>query len=110
MLWVPFTVIAVLVHLVALYLPGAAGATTPAGWDKVAHVLLFAVPVWLLGWLSGRVWPVVWIFAVHAVVSEVVQARFVPYREGSGWDAVADLAGIVLAVGLLDWQRRRGRG
>jgi len=34
-------------------------------------------------------------------VSEVVQWRFVPYRDGDVWDAVADLVGIGLAVFVL---------
>ncbi|MFZ0528993.1 MAG: hypothetical protein WAL91_00480 [Propionicimonas sp.] len=97
-------------HLVALYLPGTpdGGLELPAfpGADKVVHALLFAVPVYLLGRLTGRVWLWAAIFAAHAVASEVVQWRFVAYRDGDPRDALADLVGIGLAVFLL---RRRSR-
>ncbi len=93
---------AVLAHLLALYLPGSPEPSFDLpGADKVVHVLLFAVPVWLLGRLTGRVWLVAGVFAAHAVVSELVQHWFIPYRSGDPFDLVADLVGIGLAVWLL---------
>ncbi|MCW5952773.1 MAG: hypothetical protein KIT69_11005 [Propionibacteriaceae bacterium] len=91
--------LAVAVHLVALYLPGAPepGFDLP-GADKVVHVLLFAVPVWLLGRLTGRVGLVAAIFAVHAVASELVQHWFLPHRTGDPLDLLADLVGISSAL------------
>lgn len=102
------SVAAVLVHLVALYLPGSPepGFELP-GADKVAHVLLFALPVWLLGRLTGRVWLIAGVFSAHAVVSELIQHWFLPHRSGDPLDLLADLAGIALAVALL--LTRRGR-
>ncbi len=98
------------VQLLALYLPGSAeGPLELAGLpgaDKVVHAFLFGVPVYLLGRLTRRVGLVAIGFAVHAVVSELVQRWFVPYRDGDPLDALADLAGIGLAVLLL---RRRPR-
>ncbi|MDQ7992730.1 MAG: VanZ family protein [Propionicimonas sp.] len=99
-------VLAVAVHLVALYLPSAPEAGVgPPGLDKVAHVLLFAVPVWLIGALTGRVWLVAAVFAGHAVVSELVQHWFLPHRDGDPFDLLADLVGIAAAVALLATRR-----
>ena len=64
-------------------------------------MLLFAAPVYLLGRLTGRVGLVAALFAVHAVASELIQWRFIPYRDGDPWDLVADLVGIGLAVLVL---------
>jgi VanZ family protein len=107
-----FAGVAVAVHLVALYLPGDPQGTIELPWlpgaDKVVHALLFGVPVYLLGVLTRRVGLVAGVFAVQAVVSELVQWRFVPYRDGDPFDALADLVGIGLAV-LFLLRRRRPR-
>jgi VanZ family protein len=90
------------VQLVAVYLPGSPDGGLELPWlpgaDKVVHFLIFAIPVYLFGRLSGRVGLVAGLFAVHAVVSELVQWRFIPYRDGDVWDAVADLLGIGAAA------------
>jgi VanZ family protein len=52
-------------------------------------------------------WVVV-LCAVHAPLSEWVQSHFLPQRDGSVWDAVADLVGV--AVGAILPIRRSGRG
>lgn len=94
-------------HLVALYLPGSPepGGPEIPGLDKVAHVLLFAVPAFGLWRLAGRWWPIA-LLVLHAPVSELVQSRFVPLREGDPLDLAADLAGIALGA----WAARRWRG
>lgn len=100
--------LAVVVHLLALYWPvSPSGPAEIPGLDKLVHAALFAVPVWLLGRLTGRVWLVAGVFAVHAVVSELVQASFLPFRDGDVFDAAADLAGIALAVLVLKRTNRR---
>ncbi len=76
----------------AVYLPGrpATALSSCPGYrvpTRSVHVLLFAVPVYLLGRLTGRVGLVAALFAVHAVVSELIQWRFIPYRDGDPWDA-----------------------
>jgi hypothetical protein len=90
------------VQLVAVYLPGSPDGGLELSWlpgaDKFVHFLIFAIPVYLFGRLSGRVGLVAGLFAVHAVVSEFVQWRFIPYRDGDVWDAVADLLGIGAAA------------
>lgn len=102
--------LAIVVHLLALYLPGSPEPTFDvSGADKAVHVLLFAVPVWLLGRLTGRIWLVAGVFAGHAVVSELVQLWFVPYRSGDPLDLLADLVGIGAAVALLTRRERAGR-
>lgn len=90
------------VQLVAVYLPGTPDGGLELPWlpgaDKIVHFSIFAIPVYLFGRLSGRVGLVAGLFAVHAVVSEFVQWRFVPYRDGDVWDAVTDLLGIGMAA------------
>jgi VanZ family protein len=102
--------IVVLAHLLALYWPRV-GLQGPATWtDKVVHVLLFAAPV--LAAHAARVPALSWVvaaFAVHAPLSEWLQQSMLPNRSGDAWDAVADLAGVVLGVTLGVVGRRRGR-
>ena len=106
--WTVAAVLAVAVHLVALYAPTAPDPVPGLpGIDKAVHVALFAVPVWLVGAVTGRTWLVVGLFAAHAVVSEAVQFWLLPQRSGDSLDLAANLAGIALAVGLL--LTRRGR-
>ncbi|MCC6496379.1 MAG: VanZ family protein [Propionibacteriaceae bacterium] len=101
------------VQLVVLYLPGSPDGGLELPWlpgaDKVIHGLVFAIPVYLFGRLTGRVGLVAGLFGVHAVLSELIQWRFVPYRDGDVWDALADLAGIAIAVLLLRRNQTSGR-
>jgi hypothetical protein len=105
LLWV-LCGLAVLGHVVALYTPGDPNSVSVPGLDKVVHLLLFAVPVWLLASLTSRVWVVAAVFTGEAFLSEVVQARFLPDRSGDPIDALFDLFGIAVAVLLV--QRKRG--
>ncbi|MBK8459614.1 MAG: VanZ family protein [Micropruina sp.] len=97
--WLPtLAVVAVIGHLLALYLPGSDLLPTgPPGLDKVVHVALFAVPTALLIWWTGRRRLVVCAFAVHAVVSELVQGYVIPNRSLEALDMLADVVGIGLA-------------
>lgn len=105
-----FAILAVAVHLLTLYLPGNPDGSLELPWlpgaDKVVHFLVFAVPVYLLGRLTGRLWLIAGLFAVQAVVSELVQWRFLPYRDGDPFDTLADLVGVAFAVWLLKRRRR----
>lgn len=87
-----------LVHLVALYMPGNSSIPEPLYVDKLVHAALFGVPTWLLGRLTKRPWLIASIFAVHAVFSEVAQLLWVPGRDGDVFDALADLVGITIAL------------
>lgn len=105
--------LAVAVQLFALYLPGSPNQPLELpflpGADKVVHALLFAVPVYLVGGLTGRIGLVSVGFALHAVFSEVIQGRVIPYRDADSWDVAADLVGIGLGVVLLLLRKRSGR-
>lgn len=95
--WAPFAV-ALFLQLIVLYAPSTPEGPGIPGFDKVVHVGVFLLPA-LLGALAGI--PVGWLgglLAAHAVVSEIVQDRFLPGRAGDIWDVVADLVGV--AIGL----------
>lgn len=98
---------AVVVQLVVLYIPTAPGVPLFPGADKVVHVVVFALPVLLLLLAGAPSVPTLVVFAVHAGVSETVQAVVLPDRSGDPLDVVADLAGVALAWGI--W-RIRSRG
>lgn len=93
--------LALVVHLVALYLPGSPEATPSLvpHLDKLVHVLLFAAPAFLLRRLATTWWPIVALVA-HAPVSELVQYSLIPHRSGDPWDLVADVVGVALGVWL----------
>lgn len=101
-------VIAGVLHLYGLYAPGEPGAVE---WfpqsDKVLHLLGFAAPSTLAVLVFRHWWPIV-VFAGHAVVSEVVQAWWLPGRDGDLGDVLADLSGLLLAVTTWWWLQRRG--
>jgi VanZ family protein len=102
--------VVVLAHLLALYWPRLDLRGPGTGTDKLAHVLLFAAPV--LAAYAARVPRRAWVVAavaVHAPLSEWLQHAVLPNRSGDAWDAVADLAGVVLGVTLGVVGRRRGR-
>ena len=82
--------------------------------DKLEHAVGFALPVMLIlltvalrssvSWhgLSVRITAlVVAIFAVHAVLSEVIQHLWYRHRTGDPLDVLADWAGIAIGVLLL---------
>ena len=99
--------VVLIVHLAALYWPRVDLSGAPADSDKVAHVLLFGVPVFVGVLAVRRWWPAV-LLAVHAPLSEGVQAGWLPGRSSSVADAVADLVGVALgsvfaAVVLRRW-------
>lgn len=108
-------VIAVLLQLWGLY--RVTGPPQPS-WisyaDKLVHAIGFAVPVILillavaLRRPLGSQWPpfgtsalVVGVFAVHAVVSELIQHVWYQHRTGELLDVIADWIGIAAAVVLV---------
>ena len=92
-------VLSVAVQLVVLYSPEGGGPALFPNADKVVHLLVFLVPVALAVVAGFRRWVVAAVFAVQAVLSEVVQGTLLPHRSGDVLDAVADLTGV--ALGLL---------
>ena len=91
-------VLSVAVQLVVLYSPEGGGPALFPQADKVVHRLGFLVPGGLAVVAGLRRWVVVAVFATQAVLSEVVQAVFLPHRSGDPLDALADLTGVALGV------------
>ncbi len=99
--WVPWilVVLAFGVHFWGLYTPSPpdAGALSFPGLDKLAHVVLFAVPTWALVKVVPKAWMAVVPMLVHVPVSEIVQATVLSGTRGGEWlDALADLVGIAV--------------
>ena len=107
---------AVAIHLFGLYRP--VGPPSPSWFpnaDKVEHLVGFGVPVLLIlvarSW-SGEAAPsaktrqvtlvVVGVFALHAVVSELIQHFFYISRTGDPSDVLADWSGVALG-GVAAW-------
>ena len=97
--WLVLLGVSLVLQLVVLYAPSAPGGPEVNGLDKVVHAGVFGAVV-LTALLAGlpRRW-VLGVLALHAPVSEVVQATLLPSRDGDVWDAVADLTGVGLALG-----------
>lgn len=89
---------AVAVQLWSVYAPVSPAQPTFAGEDKIAHALLFGVPV-AIAW-AARLRPrlVTALMVLHAPVSELVQHYLLPHRSGDPRDVVADLIGVLVAV------------
>ncbi len=99
----------VLVHLAVLYWPVVA-VTGPVSWsDKVVHLIVFAVPTWLVGRATDRVALSVGVFLLHGPVSELVQHYLLPGRSGDVWDGVLDGVGVAVGAGGLVVGRRLDR-
>jgi hypothetical protein len=108
--WTALFALAIVVQLIALYLPNPPSGGGLPGADKVVHAAVFLAPA-LLGVLAG-LRPVVLapLLIAHAIASEIVQHVFLPGRGGDPWDAVADIVGVAvgLAVGSALLLRVRG--
>lgn len=97
-----------MLQFVVLYAPSAPGSGSVPYADKLVHAGIFALPVFLALLARLPLLAVVPVVALHAPVSEVVQARLLTGRAGDPWDAVADLVGVglgVLAAGAVGRQR-----
>ena len=100
-------VIAVLVQLWGLYrVTGPPILPWFPNADKVEHAVGFAVTVFLVLlaiWLGREMQTrtivvVAGIFAVHAVLSEIIQHTFYRERSGDPLDVLADWSGIIVGV------------
>lgn len=88
------------------WLPGSSSPYDP-GFDKIAHVSGFAV-VTAAALLTGWSWSwVIGLSVAHAVLSELIQWQFIPGRTGDPLDAAVDIAGILVAWGLVALLHKR---
>lgn len=100
---------AVVLQCAALYLPGRPDSPgVIPHLDKAVHVVLFAVPVFLWLRLGVRRRVVVPAALAQVMISEIVQARLIPYRTGDLGDAMADALGIGIGVWLAGLRPREG--
>lgn len=109
-MWAALFALAVIVQLIALYLPNPPSGGGLPGSDKVVHAAVFLAPA-MLGVLAGvRLVVLAPLLIAHAVVSEVVQHVLLAARGGDPWDAVADIVGVAagLAIGSALLLRLRG--
>ncbi len=83
-------------QIYALYVAVPNGEEAFAYADKVMHALLFGVPA-LVATLMRLRWVLVVLIA-HALISEPLQAWVTSTRQVDGWDTVADLLGLAVAV------------
>lgn len=98
-LWCTLALAALAVQCYAVYSPAPDVQVWP-NWDKFVHLAIFAAPVFCL--LLARV-PTRWVLGLalaHAAVSELVQWRFIPTRDGSVFDFLADALGVGLGFVL----------
>jgi hypothetical protein len=105
--------LAVAAQLWGLYVPDPPAADWFPGADKVQHGVAFGLPVALIMLADtlrrrsrgqpprARVLVAsIWIFAAHAVLSEVIQGVFYAARLGDPLDLLADWSGITIAAML----------
>lgn len=121
--WWLAAALAVGLQLYGLYRPsGPPSDLSLPGLDKVAHMIIFALPVLLvlLGLrraealrpgqrAKARFWIVPVMFAAHAVISELIQGRFYRHRTGDALDVLADLLGIAVGYGAFMVIQRRAQ-
>lgn len=111
MLYTPSTAssTSVLADLLDSLLGGLPGVSSPSdpGFDKIAHASGFAA-VTAAALLAG--WSPAWVIGLsvaHAIVSELIQWQFIPGRTGDPLDAAVDIAGILVAWGLVALLHKR---
>ena len=94
-------VVAAVVHVVVLYSPRAPSVGSGLRLDLPVHVAVFAAVALTARWAGVGAAAVAVVLAVEALVSEAVQALWLPGRTGDVTDLVADAVGI--AAGLWGW-------
>ncbi len=79
------------------------GVNIPAPWDKLAHAAEYAILGYLLyrglGWAKGT-WILAWGISVLYGLSDEIHQSFVPGRDASVWDFIADAVGAMAGAWL----------
>ncbi|ALR11135.1 VanZ family protein [Mycobacteroides saopaulense] len=90
-----------------LFTPGGTVPSGPPGADKVVHILIFAMLAASSRFARiGEKPTLAWVL-VFAACSEVIQALWVPHRDGSLLDLVADAVGLL--TGMFLWRTIRAK-
>jgi VanZ family protein len=94
-----YLALAALYMALIFFLSSLPGGTVgiPAPWDKVAHALEYGGLGFLLGRGLGRPLPALWLAVLYGLSDELHQS-FVPGREVSAGDLLADAVGALLGV------------
>jgi hypothetical protein len=101
--------VVVLVSLAVLFAPESDVPSAPPGVDKVVHVVLFAALAASGRW-AGIGWRVLAsLLVLYAALSEVLQGVTPLGRSSSVADWLADVAGVLLGLGLWGWLARPRR-
>ncbi|MFV0458798.1 MAG: hypothetical protein ACK5MT_08550 [Actinomycetales bacterium] len=110
-MWLAIFVLVLLVQMYGIYRPSGGGPMLFPYADKVFHAGSFAA----VGYAAVRAFVrpgpdprpgrralawVVGLLVAHAVLSELIQAWLLPARSGDPLDALADLLGVALGVGV----------
>lgn len=93
--------VVLVVHLVVLYSPRAPGVGSEVRLDLVVHVAVFATVALTARWAGLSLRVVALALVGEALLSETVQALWLPGRSGDPTDLLADLVGT--AAGLRVW-------
>ena len=100
--WWPLGWVQVLILLAVMLWP-AVDVPGPQGSDKVVHMVSFG---WLMSWFAQVViaqrWRLALLLGLYGGLIELLQ-HFSGYRYGDLWDLCADVAGVLLAWGLVAW-------
>ncbi len=112
--WAPVGAYAALIY----YLSDQVRPPGPTLWlieligDKALHGIEYSVLGWLCfrafcrgagAWAAGHaMWLAIVASTLYGITDEIHQA-FVPMREPSGWDVVADSIGATLSVAIRRW-------
>jgi VanZ family protein len=100
--------VSVLVSLAVLFAPPSDVPSSPPGVDKIVHFCLFAVLAVTGRWAGVGRGVLAGILVLYAAVSELLQGTDLVNRDASLGDLVADSAGVVVGLLLLQLLASRG--
>ena len=95
-------------HLAVLYSPRAPAVGSGIRLDLLVHVTVFAAVALTACWAGVGARTVGLVLAVEALVSEGVQALWLPGRTGDVTDLLADAVGVAVGLWAASALARRG--